>query len=66
VATAISRRCLQVAENAKQVIGVGVKQSTSDLPDCNCDEFIFTTTWYVKSRRAAAKREASLWQALTG
>jgi uncharacterized LabA/DUF88 family protein len=31
----------KLRENAKYVIGVGVKQSTSDLLIANCDEFIF-------------------------
>lgn len=31
----------KLRENAKDVIGVGVKQSTSDLFVANCDEFIF-------------------------
>lgn len=31
----------KLRENAKRVIGVGVKQSTSDLLIANCDEFIF-------------------------
>src|SRR3546814_9492499 len=31
----------KLRENAKQVIGVGVKQSTSDLLIANCDEFYF-------------------------
>jgi len=31
----------KLRENNKQVIGVGVKQSTSDLLTANCDEFIF-------------------------
>jgi uncharacterized protein (TIGR00288 family) len=31
----------KLRENAKHVIGVGVKQSTSDLLIANCDEFIF-------------------------
>jgi uncharacterized LabA/DUF88 family protein len=31
----------KLRENAKMVIGVGVKQSTSDLLINNCDEFIF-------------------------
>jgi uncharacterized protein (TIGR00288 family) len=31
----------KLRENAKYVIGVGVKQSTSDLLIGNCDEFIF-------------------------
>lgn len=31
----------KLRENARQVIGVGVKRSTSDLLIANCDEFIF-------------------------
>jgi len=31
----------KLRENNKEVIGVGVKQSTSDLLTANCDEFIF-------------------------
>jgi hypothetical protein len=31
----------KLRENAKTVIGVGVKESTSDLLMSNCDEFIF-------------------------
>jgi uncharacterized LabA/DUF88 family protein len=31
----------KLRENNKVVIGVGVKQSTSDLLTANCDEFIF-------------------------
>ena len=31
----------KLRENDKKVIGVGVKQSTSDLLIANCDEFIF-------------------------
>ena len=31
----------KLRENAKRVIGVGVKNSTSDLLMANCDEFIF-------------------------
>jgi len=31
----------KLRENAKTVIGIGVKQSTSDLLISNCDEFIF-------------------------
>ncbi len=47
----------KLRENAKQVIGVGVKQSTSDLLVANCDEFIFYDDLVRESRRAAAKRE---------
>ncbi|APR05798.1 NYN domain-containing protein [Thauera chlorobenzoica] len=48
----------KLRENAKQVIGVGVKQSTSDLLIANCDEFIFYDDLVRDSQRAAAKREA--------
>ena len=47
----------KLRENAKQVIGVGVKQSTSDLLIANCDEFIFYDDLVRDSQRAAAKRE---------
>lgn len=39
----------KLRENNKKVIGVGVKQSTSDLLIANCDEFIFMTTWPAKA-----------------
>jgi uncharacterized LabA/DUF88 family protein len=47
----------KLRENAKQVIGVGVKQSTSDLLIANCDEFIFYDDLVREIQRAAAKRE---------
>ena len=47
----------KLRENAKQVIGVGVKQSTSDLLIANCDEFIFYDDLVRESRRTAAKRD---------
>ncbi|MFC5300333.1 NYN domain-containing protein [Azospira restricta] len=46
----------KLRENAKQVIGVGVKQSTSDLLIANCDEFIFYDDLV---REREAKRAAS-------
>lgn len=48
----------KLRENAKQVIGIGVKQSTSDLLVANCDEFIFYDDLVRESRRTAAKRDA--------
>lgn len=48
----------KLRENAKQVIGVGVKQSTSDLLIANCDEFIFYDDLVRESQRAANKRDA--------
>jgi uncharacterized LabA/DUF88 family protein len=47
----------KLRENAKYVIGVGVKDSTSDLLVSNCDEFIFIDDLVRESRRAAASRE---------
>lgn len=47
----------KLRENAKQVIGVGVKQSTSDLLIANCDEFIFYDDLVREIQRTAAKRE---------
>ncbi|NML25219.1 NYN domain-containing protein [Zoogloea dura] len=47
----------KLRENAKQVIGVGVKQSTSDLLIANCDEFIFYDDLVRETRHAAARRE---------
>ena len=51
----------KLRENAKQVIGVGVKQSCSDLLIANCDEFIYYDD-LVRDREAqratAARRES--------
>ncbi|WP_374496341.1 NYN domain-containing protein [Zoogloea sp.] len=47
----------KLRENAKQVIGVGVKQSTSDLLIANCDEFIFYDDLVRETRQVAARRE---------
>jgi uncharacterized protein (TIGR00288 family) len=48
----------KLRENNKQVIGVGVKQSTSDLLIANCDEFIFYDDLVREGQRAAARRAA--------
>ncbi|WP_207002484.1 NYN domain-containing protein [Trinickia mobilis] len=48
----------KLRENAKKVIGVGVKNSTSDLLVANCDEFIFYDDLVREEQRAIAKREA--------
>lgn len=53
----------KLRENAKQVIGVGVKQSTSDLLIANCDEFIFYDDLVREQQRAAAKRATDNAQA---
>jgi uncharacterized LabA/DUF88 family protein len=46
----------KLRENAKSVIGVGVKNSTSDLLVNNCDEFIFYDD-LVAERRAPRRRQ---------
>jgi uncharacterized protein (TIGR00288 family) len=49
----------KLRENAKQVIGVGVKNSSSDLLIANCDEFIYYDDLVREDeakRRAAKKR----------
>ena len=56
----------KLRENAKTVIGVGVKQSTSDLLISNCDEFIFyddltparTTGVSATSKKARTKKKS--------
>jgi uncharacterized LabA/DUF88 family protein len=47
----------KLRENAKYVIGVGVKQSTSDLLIANCDEFIFYDDLVRESQRNSARRD---------
>ena len=52
----------KLRENAKVVIGVGVKNSSSDLLIANCDEFIFYDDLVREEevkRRAAKKRKES-------
>ena len=46
----------KLRENAKTVIGVGVKNSTSDLLMSNCDEFIFYDDLVRESRRRSSAR----------
>lgn len=48
----------KLRENAKKVIGVGVKNSTSDLLVANCDEFIFYDDLVREQQRAIAKRDS--------
>ena len=47
----------KLRENNKQVIGVGVRQSTSDLLIANCDEFIFYDELVRENQRAQARRQ---------
>ena len=46
----------KLRENDKTVIGVGVKNSTSDLLIANCDEFIYYDDLVREKRKAAARR----------
>jgi len=46
----------KLRENNKVVIGVGVKNSTSDLLIANCDEFIFYDDLVREKKKAAPKR----------
>lgn len=55
----------KLRENAKYVIGVGVKQSTSDLLVANCDEFIFYDDLVRESQRSAARRDPKSVQPTT-
>jgi uncharacterized protein (TIGR00288 family) len=58
----------KLRENAKVVIGVGVKNSTSDLLIANCDEFIFYDDLVREedSKRRAAKKRKESAPAATG
>jgi len=47
----------KLRENAKTVIGVGVKNSTSDLLMKNCDEYIFYDDLYRASDSARTRRK---------
>ncbi len=49
----------KLRENAKDVIGVGVKNSTSDLLIANCDEFIFYDDLVRESGKPATRRRAA-------
>ena len=54
----------KLRENNKYVIGIGVKESTSDLLAANCDEFIFYDD-LVREQEAKNKRAASKTTART-
>src|SRR6266481_6385308 len=49
----------KLRENNKIVIGVGVKNSTSDLLIANCDEFIFYDDLVREKRKPAARKTAA-------
>ncbi|MCZ4311918.1 NYN domain-containing protein [Comamonadaceae bacterium G21597-S1] len=55
----------KLRENAKTVIGVGVRNSTSDLLIANCDEFIFYDDLVHENQRSQARRERPETQAHT-
>src|SRR5512140_2933663 len=48
----------KLRENDKTVIGVGVKNSTSDLLIANCDEFIFYDDLVREQKRLSRRRRA--------
>ena len=48
----------KLRENAKYVIGVGVKQSTSDLLIANCDDFIYYDDLVRETQRSGGRRDA--------
>ena len=50
----------KLRENAKTVIGIGVKSSTSDLLISNCDEFIFYDDLVVKRERSPRRRRPEI------
>ena len=54
----------KLRENAKYVIGVGVRQSTSDLLIANCDEFIFYDDLVRESQRAVTRRDPKAAQTM--
>jgi uncharacterized protein (TIGR00288 family) len=49
----------KLRENDKAVIGVGVKNSTSDLLIANCDEFIYYDDLVRAKRKAPARKRAA-------
>jgi uncharacterized protein (TIGR00288 family) len=55
----------KLRENNKYVIGIGVKDSTSDLLSANCDEFIFYDD-LVREQEAKRKRAEKKTPAKTG
>jgi len=56
----------KLRENNKVVIGVGVKNSTSDLLIANCDEFIFYDDLVREKKKAAPRRAAAKTPAARG
>lgn len=48
----------KLRENNKRVIGVGVKQSTSDLLIANCDEFIYVDDLVRRRQRDTADKQS--------
>ena len=53
----------KLRENNKNVIGVGVKSSTSDLLIANCDEFIYYDDLVRKEEQRRGRRKPALKQA---
>ncbi|HVO87276.1 MAG TPA: NYN domain-containing protein [Casimicrobiaceae bacterium] len=55
----------KLRENNKTVIGVGVKNSTSDLLIANCDEFIYYDDLVREKKKAAARKSRKSTKAPT-
>src|ERR1700745_3954386 len=53
----------KLRENDKQVIGVGVKNSSSDLLIANCDEFIYYDDLVREKKRPQARKQPAKSQA---
>jgi uncharacterized protein (TIGR00288 family) len=56
----------KLRENAKEVIGVGVKNSTSDLLIANCDEFIFYDDLVREERKQKPQKKPERMPSSTG
>lgn len=56
----------KLRENAKTVIGVGVKNSTSDLLIANCDEFIFYDDLVQSSRSGNKQKSGTVTEKKSG
>ena len=56
----------KLRENNKVVIGVGVKNSTSDLLIANCDEFIFYDDLVREQKKAESRKAGARKAAATG
>ena len=56
----------KLRENNKHVIGIGVRDSTSDLLAANCDEFIFYDDLVPKPKRKPAEKKPATRKSASG